>query len=164
MAKKINVVSLLPKNAQDGASEVTDLVKIKELLSDRSIVSAGRFILAPGKYTYKGVSVAEWTIGKGNKAKQAVMAVVEFTDGSITTLGNLRKVDASMKTYGPAMPLTEADLLESIEKAKGIEVKAVHDTYFTDLTSGNREASAEDPSGTGYKCKPGKIMEWVYAK
>lgn len=164
MAQKINVVSLLPKSAQVGAEEITDLSKIKELLGDRSIVSAGRFMLPAGKYEYKGVSVASWEVGTKKAPKTAVMAVIEFKDGSITTLGNLRKVDASMKTYGPAMPLTEADLLDAIVNAKGITVKEVHDTYFTDLSSGAREVSADDPSGTGYKCKPGKIMEWSYNK
>ena len=170
MAKKIvSFENLLPAAViASGINEETDINKIKEALASRTIVSADRFLLKPGDYHVTGVRAATWMIGSGKSKKEAVMCLltVEDSEGNehSTTIGSLRKIDATLKNYGPAdLPVNEADLLDML-MSNGIVVSKIVETKATVFApdGSGRIADPEDP--TGYKTKPTKLMAWSFGE
>lgn len=163
--KKVSFENLLPRDViAAGITEVDDLNKIKEALASRTIISADRFLLEPGDYSYAGVRAATWEIGKGKNKKDAVMCVITFKskDGKEfdTTLGSLRKIDSNMKNYGPdQMPVNEAELLDTII-SRGIVIKKVVETTAT-VFDRETQTPAKDENGA-IKTKPTKLMAWGF--
>jgi len=164
MAKKISAQQMLPSSVvadsrKNGLTTYTDLKEILAKMEDRTIVSADRFILKPGKYEFESVEACEWKVNN----KLALMVVVTFKTGEVTTIGSLRKIDASMKNHGPAvLPVTEAEILEKI-MAEGLEVTEVIDGFTSRFDDERKRiVDPEDKSGTGYSTKPAKFMAWQF--
>lgn len=171
MSKKINVVSLLPANVRQLARPVEggldNLSKINELLKDRTIINTARFVLKPGEYKkVVNVEAASWNQPNPRSGMTtAVMVVIEFEDGSLTTLGALRRIDATLKNYGPdPLPVNEEELLDMVIK-RGIIVKDNKEVFFPMFDNNTRTPIMDenDPSGTGRKTRKGTTMVWDWA-
>ena len=163
--KKVSFSNLLPASViADGITEVSDAAAIRKLLEGRTIISADRFNLKPGKYQFVSVRAAHWDIGKGKNAKTAVMCLITFKNEAgeecETTIGSLRKINSEMKNFGPSdLPVNEADLLDMITD-RGIEISKVVDTTATVFADG---APKRDENGV-VVTKPTKLMAWSFGE
>jgi hypothetical protein len=164
MKKVVSFDNLLPREViAAGINELSDIAKIKESLTSRSIISADRFNLKPGVYTFVGVRAATWEIGKGKNQKTAVMCLVTFKNAEgvecETTIGSLRKIDSNRKGYGPTadMPVNEADLLDMLIE-RGIKINDIVETTATMYADGVVD---KDEDGKP-KTKPTKLMAWQF--
>jgi hypothetical protein len=163
MAKKITVKQMLPVSVLADKSnklrEITDINEILELMSNRTIVSRDRFILEPGTYEFEKAEACEWKVD----GRLALMVAVTFKGGAVTTIGSLRKIDASMKNHGPAvLPVTEAEILEKI-MAEGLTVNSIVEGFSSKFDDDRKRiVDLNDASGTGYATNRAKFMAWEF--